>query len=246
MLDKLQQLAAIIKTSNNIVAFTGAGVSTESNIPDFRSPNGLYNRRKYDYPPETIISRSFFMKHPDIFFGFYKSQMVYKEAQPNDCHKALARLEQLGKLKAVITQNIDGLHQKVGSRIVLELHGTIYSNHCMNCGKFFDLDYVLNTPGVPLCDKCGGIVKPDVVLYEEPLDSNTLAEAVRYISKADVMLVMGTSLVVYPAAGLIDYYSGDKLVLINKTSTPYDFRANIIIHDSVGETMRSVMQMVDI
>jgi NAD-dependent deacetylase len=246
MLDKLQQLAAIIKTSNNIVAFTGAGVSTESNIPDFRSPNGLYNRRKYDYPPETIISRSFFMEHPDIFFDFYKSQMVYKEAQPNDCHKALARLEQLGKLKAVITQNIDGLHQKVGSRIVLELHGTIYSNHCMNCGKFFDLDYVLNTPGVPLCDKCGGIVKPDVVLYEEPLDSNTLAEAVRYISKADVMLVMGTSLVVYPAAGLIDYYSGDKLVLINKTSTPYDFRANIIIHDSVGETMRSVMQMVDI
>jgi NAD-dependent deacetylase len=246
MLDKLQQLAAIIKTSNNIVAFTGAGVSTESNIPDFRSPNGLYNSRKYDYPPETIISRSFFMEHPDIFFDFYKSQMVYKEAQPNDCHKALARLEQLGKLKAVITQNIDGLHQKVGSRIVLELHGTIYSNHCMNCAKFFDLDYVLNTPGVPLCDKCGGIVKPDVVLYEEPLDSNTLAEAVRYISKADVMLVMGTSLVVYPAAGLIDYYSGDKLVLINKTSTPYDFRANIIIHDSVGETMRSVMQMVDI
>jgi len=243
-LDKLKQLADIIKESDNIVAFTGAGVSTESNIPDFRSPGGLYSTLRYGYQPETIISRTFFFEHPEIFFDFYRNQMVYKDAQPNDCHKALAKLEECGKLKAVITQNIDGLHQKAGSKNVLELHGTIYSNHCINCGRFFDLDYILKTTGVPICKKCGGIVKPDVVLYEESLNARLLAKAAQYIAEADVLLVMGSSLVVYPAAGLVDYYKGDKLILINKSSTPYDSRANLIIRDNVGDVMHHVMQII--
>jgi len=243
-LDKLKQLADIIKESDNIVAFTGAGVSTESNIPDFRSPGGLYSTLRYGYQPETIISRTFFFEHPEIFFDFYRNQMVYKDAQPNDCHKALAKLEECGKLKAVITQNIDGLHQKAGSKNVLELHGTIYSNHCINCSRFFDLDYILKTTGVPICKKCGGIVKPDVVLYEESLNARLLAKAAQYIAEADVLLVMGSSLVVYPAAGLVDYYKGDKLILINKSSTPYDSRANLIIRDNVGDVMHHVMQII--
>lgn len=243
----MQRLYEIIKKSDNIVVFTGAGVSTESNIPDFRSAGGLYSSQKYGYQPEVILSHSFFMEQPKVFFDFYRNCMVYREAQPNDCHKALAALEEMGKVKAVITQNIDGLHQKAGSKNVLELHGSIHSNHCMKCGKFFELAYIVDTSApVPLCDKCGGVVKPDVVLYEEPLDQRILAQAVKCISKAETMLVMGTSLVVYPAAGLVDYYSGHELILINKSSTPYDYKANLVIRQSVGQTMRSVMDMLGI
>mgnify|MGYP003192132595 CR=1 FL=1 len=214
MADEMELLKEWIKTSKNIVFFGGAGVSTESNIPDFRSTDGLYNQ-EYAYPPETILSHSFYKKKPEEFFRFYRNKMLFPNAQPNAAHKALARLEQQGKLKAVITQNIDGLHQKAGSREVLELHGSVLRNYCEHCGRFYSLE---KKELVPKCS-CGGIIKPDVVLYEESLNQKTLEQSVRYISQADMLIVGGTSLTVYPAAGLIDYYRGNKLVLINMAAT---------------------------
>jgi NAD-dependent deacetylase len=237
---KVSVLRDIIDSSNNIVFLGGAGVSTESNIPDFRSVNGLYSERtgKKGFSPEEMLSRTFFMNYTEDFFDYYKSKLIYKDAQPNNAHLALAKLEQMGKLKAIITQNIDGLHQKAGSKEVLELHGSVYRNYCMKCNKFFTLDYVLEFEGVPKCDRCGGIVKPDVVLYEESLDMNILNKSIWYIKNADVLIVAGTSLTVYPAAGLVRYYSGKSLVLINKTPTPYDNFANLVINESIGETLR--------
>ncbi len=228
----------LIEQSNNIVFFGGAGVSTESNIPDFRSESGIYKTQtKYGYSPEILLSHSFFVSHTDIFYDFYKNSMIYKDALPNAAHITLAKLEKQGKLKAVITQNIDGLHQKAGSSNVIELHGSVHSNYCTKCGKFFALDYILNLGGVPKCDACGGIVKPYVVLYEEQLNNEVIEKAVEYISRADVLIVAGTSLSVYPAAGLIQYYRGNKLVLINKSSTQFDSKADILICGSVGKVL---------
>ena len=236
----IEQFLQMIKESDNIVFFGGAGVSTESGIPDFRSVDGLYNQ-KYDYPPETILSHSFYMRHTDEFYRFYRDKMLCLTAKPNTTHYKLAELEGAGKVKAVITQNIDGLHQMAGSKKVLELHGSVHRNYCRKCGKGFDAEYILNSVDkVPLCDKCGGEIKPDVVLYEEGLDQQTLEDAVFYISHADVLIVGGTSLAVYPAAGLIDYYPGDKLVLINKSTTPMDGRANLVLHESIGSVFRKI------
>ena len=235
---KWQQLKEWMDESSNIVFFGGAGVSTESGIPDFRSVDGLYNQQ-YKYPPETIISHSFYVRYPEEFYRFYKARMLFTEARPNAAHKALAHLESLGKLKAVITQNIDGLHQMAGSREVLELHGSVHRNYCTRCGEFHDLDYVVKCDGVPHCS-CGGVIKPDVVLYEEGLDNRTLQKAVNYIRNADVLIVGGTSLVVYPAAGLIDYYRGSKLVLINKGATSRDSQADLVISDRIGEVLGAV------
>ena len=238
MNEKWQKLKEWIDKSSNIVFFGGAGVSTESGIPDFRSVDGLYNQ-KYTYPPEMIISHSFYVKNPEEFYRFYKDRMIFSEAEPNGAHKALAKLEREGKLKAVITQNIDGLHQAAGSREVLELHGSIHRNYCTRCGEFYDLDYVKKSEGVPRC-ACGGIIKPDVVLYEEGLDQRLLQKAVAYIARADVLIVGGTSLVVYPAAGLIDYYRGNKLVLINRSATSRDSQADLVINDSIGQVLAAV------
>ncbi|MEY8395371.1 NAD-dependent protein deacylase [Lachnospiraceae bacterium 45-P1] len=224
-----------LEESDNIVFFGGAGVSTESKIPDFRSTDGLYNQ-EYAYPPETILSHTFYMKNTEEFYRFYRNKMLFPEAEPNRAHKALAKLEEMGKLKAVVTQNIDGLHQKAGSREVLELHGSVLRNYCMRCGKFYGLDAVLNTEGIPKC-QCQGIIKPDVVLYEEGLDQQTIQKAVAYIAGADVLIIGGTSLTVYPAAGLIDYYRGKKLVLINKSVTPMDSRADLVISGPIGEVL---------
>lgn len=235
MTEEKEILAQWINESNNIVFFGGAGVSTESNIPDFRSVDGLYNL-KYDYPPETILSHSFFVRKTEEFYRFYRDKMIYKDAQPNKAHKVLASLEEMGKCRAVITQNIDGLHQAAGSKEVLELHGSVLRNYCMSCGEFFGVDSICDSDGIPRC-KCGGIIKPDVVLYEEGLNQEILSKSVDYIRKADMLIVAGTSLTVYPAAGLIDYYRGNKLVLINKSSTPRDSVADLIINDSVGETL---------
>lgn len=247
-MDNLQKAIQMIKESNNIVAFTGAGVSTESNIPDFRSSGGLFSDlgKKYSYPPEFILSRTFFDQHPDLFYDFYRSKMIYRDALPNDSHLALAKLEEMGKVKAVITQNIDGLHQMAGSKNVLELHGGVNRNFCMNCGKEFSLDYIMaKGEGVPSCDDCGGLVKPDVVLYEEPLNQQIMHKAIEYIAAADVLIVMGTSLVVYPAAGIVDYYRGNKLILINKTETPYDSKANVVLHEKAGTIMRQMISSLD-
>ena len=238
MNEKWQKLKEWIDQSSNIVFFGGAGVSTESGIPDFRSVDGLYNQ-KYTYPPEMIISHSFYVKNPEEFYRFYKDRMIFSEAEPNGAHKALAKLEQEGKLKAVITQNIDGLHQAAGSREVLELHVSIHRNYCARCGESYDLDYVKKSEGVPRC-ACGGIIKPDVVLYEEGLDQRLLQKAVGYIARADVLIVGGTSLVVYPAAGLIDYYRGNKLVLINRSATSRDSQADLVINDSIGQVLAAV------
>lgn len=230
-----EQLKEWIHTSSNIVFFGGAGVSTESNIPDFRSVDGLY-RQEYAYPPETILSHSFFMRHGQEFYRFYRNKMIFPDAVPNKAHLALAELEKQGKLKAVITQNIDGLHQKAGSREVLELHGSVLRNYCMKCHKFHSLDDVLAQSDIPHCE-CGGIIKPDVVLYEEGLDSETLERAISYIRNADMLIIGGTSLAVYPAAGLIDYYQGNRLVLINKDDTARNSHANLILHTPIGETL---------
>ena len=224
-----------LSESENIVFFGGAGVSTESKIPDFRSTDGLYNQQ-YAYPPETILSHTFYMRRPEEFYRFYRNKMLFPDAEPNRAHKALAKLEQEGRLRAVITQNIDGLHQKAGSREVLELHGSVLRNYCTKCGKFYGLEAVLESEGVPRCI-CGGVIKPDVVLYEEGLDQHTLQKAVYYISNADVLIIGGTSLTVYPAAGLIDYYWGKKLVLINKSVTPMDSRADLVISGPIGEIL---------
>ena len=232
-MDKIEELKKIIDESNNIVFFGGAGVSTESNIPDFRSTEGLYSQQ-YDYPPETMLSHTFFINHPEEFFRFHKNKMIFQDAKPNKAHIKIAELEKQGKLKAVITQNVDGLHQKAGSKNVLELHGSINRNYCMKCGKEYSLDFIVSSKGVPVCE-CGGIVRPDVVLYEEALDNSVLSRAMGYIRDAEVLIVGGTSLVVYPAAGLIDYYIRKNLVLINKTSTPMDAKADLIITGSIGE-----------
>ena len=230
-----EQLKQWIDESENIVFFGGAGVSTESNIPDFRSVDGLYNQ-EYDYPPETILSHSFYLRNTDEVYRFYRNKMLFPDAEPNNAHKALAHLEQMGKLKAVITQNIDGLHQKAGSKEVYELHGSVLRNYCSHCHAFYSLDDILAATGVPHCH-CGGIIKPDVVLYEEGLDSYVLERAISYIRNADMLIIGGTSLAVYPAAGLIDYYEGNKLVLINRDKTTRDSQANLIIHDAIGKVL---------
>ena len=223
-----------VDESNNIVFFGGAGVSTESGVPDFRSVDGLYNQ-KYDYPPETILSHTFYRRKTDEFYRFYKDKMLFLEVKPNAAHLKLAEWEKQGKLKAVITQNIDGLHQAAGSKTVCELHGSVHRNYCENCGAFFDATYIKNSEGIPKCDKCGGPIKPDVVLYEEGLDQKTMMDSIRFISNADMLIVGGTSLAVYPAAGLIDYYEGDKLVLINKTPPPRDRQADLVVTGAIGE-----------
>jgi NAD-dependent deacetylase len=235
---KTEELRRIINNSDNIVFFGGAGVSTASNIPDFRSANGLYSKKSgLRSAPEEILSHTFFMNHTKDFFDFYRDKMIYTEAKPNDAHLALAKLEQAGKLKAVITQNIDGLHQMAGSKNVLELHGSVHRNYCMKCRKFFDLNYIIQSEGIPVCDACHGVVKPDVVLYEEGLDNDIINRSVDYIRNADVFIVGGTSLTVYPAAGLIDYYRGRKLVLINKTETPFDSRAGLAIYGNIAQVL---------
>lgn len=234
------RLAQWIQESDDIVFFGGAGVSTESGIPDFRSVDGLYNQ-KYKYPPETIISHSFYVRDPEEFYRFYKDKMIFPDAQPNRAHKALAKLEAMGKLKAVITQNIDGLHQAAGSREVLELHGSVHRNYCTRCGAFHSLQEVMADDGVPRCS-CGGTVKPDVVLYEEGLDQHIMNKSVQYIRRADMLIIGGTSLTVYPAAGLIDYYNGTKLVLINRSVTPMDGRADLVISGSIGEVLGDIVE----
>ncbi len=235
----IEDFKKIIKNSNNIVFFGGAGVSTESGIPDFRSKAGLYSKRKdKNLSPEYVLSYTCFKRETDKFFDFYKNNMIYLDSKPNAAHKALARLEEEGKLKAVITQNIDELHQIAGSKNVLELHGSVHRNYCVKCGKTFDIDYIIEKEGIPTCDKCGGLVRPDVVLYEEGLDMDVLNKAVKYIRAADVLIVGGTSLVVYPAAGLVDQYRGDKLILINKSSTKYDKRALMTFNESIGSVLK--------
>lgn len=235
---EIKRLQQMITESKRIVFFGGAGVSTESGIPDFRSVDGLYHQ-KYDYPPETILSHTFYLNKTKEFFKFYRDKMICLTAKPNKAHLALAKLEEAGKLTAVITQNIDGLHQAAGSKHVLELHGSVLRNYCEKCGKFYDAQFILDSKDVPLCE-CGGRVKPDVVLYEEGLDQKTIQSSVRAIEEADMMIIGGTSLAVYPAAGLIDYYEGDKLVLINKTPTPRDSMADLVIQGSIGEVLSQI------
>ena len=236
--DKIKELKKIIDESNNIVFFGGAGVSTESGIPDFRSANGIYNQDLgRTVSPEEMISHTFYKRHTEDFFEFYKDKLIYENAEPNNCHKALAELERQGKVKAIVTQNIDGLHQKAGSKVVWELHGSTLRNYCEKCHTYYGLDKVLESKGVPICDKCGGVVKPDVVLYEEGLDNDVLSGAVHAIRQADLMIVAGTSLTVYPAAGLIHYFRGNHLVLINRDITPMDSQCDLVIHDSVGKVL---------
>ena len=233
------EFKGILKQSDRIVFFGGAGVSTESNIPDFRSQSGIYSKKTYPYRAETMISSDFFHEHPEQFYDFYFHEMVYEQAQPNDAHRALAKLEAMGKLQAVITQNIDGLHQMAGSKKVLELHGSIHRNRCQRCHAFYDLDEMLKQRNqIPRCPVCNGIIKPEVVLYGESLDMQVMEEAVSYIAQADVLIVGGTSLVVYPAAGLIRYFRGRKLILINKEETAMDQRADLVIHDAIGKVMK--------
>jgi NAD-dependent deacetylase len=237
--EKINELRKIVEESDNIVFFGGAGVSTESGIPDFRSVDGLYNQ-KYKYPPETIISHSFYLRNPEEFYRFYKDKMIFVDAKPNKAHLKLAELEREGKLKAVITQNIDGLHQMAGSKNVIELHGSVHRNYCERCHAFYNLDYIVNSDGVPKCEKCGGTVKPDVVLYEEALNDENMSNALRYISEADTLIIGGTSLVVYPAAGLIRYFRGRKLVVINMSPTQSDANADLLIADKIGDVLGSL------
>lgn len=237
----ISKLSEIINASDNIAFFGGAGVSTESGIPDFRSANGIYSERtKSNYSPEEILSHSFFMNNTKEFYQFYKGKMLYKDVRPNAAHISLAKLESMGKLKAVITQNIDGLHQMAGSKNVLELHGSVHRNYCMRCHRFYDLDYIIRSEDVPRCS-CGGIVKPDVVLYEESLDMKVMEDAVSYIENAEVLIIGGTSLSVFPAAGLIRYYRGNKLILINKSSTQYDNMASLVFNESIGEALSKAL-----
>lgn len=233
---EIEQLQSMIDESSRIVFFGGAGVSTESNIPDFRSATGIYHQ-KYKYSPEQVVSHSFFMKYPEAFYEFYKEKMMILDAKPNAAHLKLAELEQAGKLQAVVTQNIDGLHQAAGSKNVFELHGSVHRNYCQKCGKFFDVNYVVNADGVPYCDECGGIIKPDVVLYEEGLDSQTINGAVNAIRQADMLIIGGTSLVVYPAAGMIDYFRGKYLAVLNRDATSRDKQADLCITDPIGEVL---------
>lgn len=242
MSTEIEKLTQILKESDNIVFFGGAGVSTESGIPDFRSSNGLWNEKlKINFTPEQLVSHTFFMRYPEEFFNFYKDKLIYPEAKPNAAHISLAKLEQMGKLKAVITQNIDGLHQAAGSKAVYELHGSVLRNYCMNCHAFYDEKFILESKGIPTCPKCSGKVKPDVVLYEEGLDESIIESSVHAISKADTLIIGGTSLVVYPAAGLINYFNGKNLVLINKSSTSADNKAGLVIHDSIGKVLSNAI-----
>ena len=238
MSKEIEKLQQIIDEHDNIVFFGGAGVSTESGIPDFRSQDGLYNQQ-YDYPPETILSHTFFMRKPEEFYRFYHNKMLVEGAKPNNAHLKLAELEKAGKLKAVITQNIDNLHQMAGSKNVLELHGSVYRNFCMECGKFYDFQYMVDAQGVPRCE-CGGLIKPDVVLYEEGLDQQVIAKSIQAIMDAQVLIIGGTSLAVYPAAGLIDYFRGDSLVVINKAPTPRDAAADLLIKEPIGQVLSMI------
>ncbi|SET27246.1 NAD-dependent protein deacylase [[Clostridium] polysaccharolyticum] len=243
MNDKIQILSEIIEQSNSIVFFGGAGISTASGIPDFRSSTGLYSKSlNRNFTPEQAVSHSFFRQHPEEFYEFYKKNLVYPDAKPNDCHFALAQLESMGKLKAVVTQNIDGLHQAAGSKIVYELHGSVLRNYCMSCHSFFNAEYVLNSVGIPRCDNCGGVIKPDVVLYEEGLDDKVITNSINAIRAADTLIIGGTSLIVYPAAGLINYFKGRKLVLINKTTTPADKKADLVINEDIAMVMKKVIE----
>jgi len=238
-------LRALLESSDNIVFFGGAGVSTESGIPDFRSEDrSLETKNTFGYWPEVLLSRSFFLNNPEVFFKYYRKNLIHSSAEPNAAHRALARLESAGKLKAVVTQNIDGLHQRAGSRNVLELHGSAARNYCMECRAVYELSFMVEALGIPKCSRCGGMVRPDVVLYEEGLDSQVLEESIRYILAADVLMVGGTSLNVYPAAGLIRHYGGKKLVLINKGETAYDARANVRIQGNIGEILGELMELM--
>ncbi|MDO4672967.1 MAG: NAD-dependent protein deacylase [Porphyromonadaceae bacterium] len=237
-MEKLQELQRMIDESQKIVFFGGAGVSTESNIPDFRSSDGLYNEQ-YQYPPEQVVSHTFFQKRTELFYDFYKNKMMFLDAKPNAAHKKLAELEQAGKLTAVVTQNIDGLHQMAGSKCVWELHGSIHRNYCQKCGKFYDAKYIKESEGIPRCE-CGGIIKPDVVLYEEGLDGRTIQNTIQAISQADMLIIGGTSLVVYPAAGFIDYFHGKYLVVINKSATPRDGQADLCIQEPIGKVLGEI------
>lgn len=244
-MDKIKKLAEILNKSHRAVFFGGAGVSTESNIPDFRSDNGLYSRTHYGYSPEKILSHSFFRKNPEVFYNFYFDKVVHPNAVPNNAHKALAEMEAMGILSSVITQNIDGLHQMAGSRKVIELHGSILRNYCTSCGKSYDLNYMVKYKGkIPRCSICGGMIKPDVVLYEESLNTNDINNAVEEIKSADTLIVGGTSLAVYPAAGLLRYFEGDNLILINKTETPQDKSANMIFRDSIGYVLGGAAKLL--
>lgn len=242
-LKKIEKLKEIISTSDNIVFFGGAGVSTESGIQDFRSKNGIYEAiNNYGDPPEIILSHDYFLKNPENFYKYYKENMIHISAKPNNAHLAIAELEKQEKIKATITQNIDGLHQKAGSENVLELHGNVMRNNCMKCGNSYELDFIVDSKDIPFCNSCGGIIKPDVVLYQEPLNNDTMIKATNYISKSDVLIIGGTSLVVYPAAGLIQDFKGENLILINKSETPYDNYANLVINDPIGEVFREVIK----
>lgn len=242
MNEKIQRLTEMLQKGQNIVFFGGAGVSTASNIPDFRSSNGLFSKKlNRSFTPEQLVSHTFFVRYPEEFFAFYKENLVYPEAKPNDCHIALARLEEMGKLKAVVTQNIDGLHQAAGSKTVYELHGSVLRNYCTRCHAFYDAKYILDAEGIPVCSQCGGSVKPDVVLYEEGLDDKIITNSIQAIAQADTLIIGGTSLVVYPAAGLIDYFRGKNLILINKSSTSADSRADLVINDSIDVVMKAAV-----
>ena len=236
--EKIEKLQQMIDESNHIVFFGGAGVSTESHIPDFRSTDGLYHQT-YKYPPEVMVSHTFYTQHTEEFYDFYKNKMIFLDAKPNKAHLKLAEMEQAGKLSAIVTQNIDGLHQAAGSKHVMELHGSVHRNYCMKCHKFFDASYMLHSAGVPKCE-CGGVIKPDVVLYEEGLDNEVVSDAIRTIAEAEVMIVGGTSLAVYPAAGLLDYFSGRALVLINKGATPQDRNADLLIQKPIGQIFSQI------
>ena len=237
-MDSIKELSEVLKNSDNIVFFGGAGVSTASGIPDFRSSDGLYSMKlNKRFSPEEAVSHSFFVHYPEEFYDFYKTHLIYTDAKPNKCHEALYELEKMGKLKAIVTQNIDGLHQKAGSSKVYELHGSVLRNYCVKCRSFYDEKYVVSSKGIPVCEKCGGIVKPDVVLYEEVLDESVLSGAVSAISAADTLIIGGTSLVVYPAAGLIRYFRGNNLILINKSHTSADSNADMVIHDSIEKVL---------
>lgn len=240
--NKVQELVKILQESENIVFFGGAGISTSSGIPDFRSSTGLYSRKlNKNFSPEQAVSHSFLITYPEEFFDFYKKNLIYPDAKPNDCHYALAELEKMGKLKGVVTQNIDGLHQAAGSKAVYELHGSIHRNYCIKCGAEYDAEFIIKSNGIPKCDKCGKTVRPDVVLYEEGLDQNVISGAINAISKADTLIIGGTSLVVYPAAGLIDYFRGRNLILINKSSTSADSRADLIINEDIAKVMKEAL-----
>lgn len=242
MNEKIKRLSKIVRDSKHIVFFGGAGISTSSGIPDFRSSDGLYSKKlNRNFTPEQAVSHTFFLRYPEEFFDFYKKNLVYPEVKPNDCHIALARLEEMGKLEAIVTQNIDGLHQAAGSKRVYELHGSVLRNYCMKCQTFYDVEYVVTAKGVPKCGKCDGVVKPDVVLYEEALDDKVVSGAIHAIADADTLIIGGTSLVVYPAAGLIDYFKGKNLVLINKSETVADNRAELVIHDDIAKVMKDVL-----